>query len=410
MKEEEKKPYIIRRRNTKLIATLNLSDAELETSLKVLQVSMQLCDVCQKEEFKYKCPRCLKKTCSLACSKRHKEEDGCSGQAQDPTEYIESGRLKQADDQKHENNHLVQRDFNFLTGFKRQLELKKTDSKQKHKRMLQSRKDNTNNMNVKKPRLGDECPRVIRRGVNCLLLPRGMQKSLLNRSKWDKAANLFFGLLNGLYAHQDPPTAVVEPGKTHESHVSHKVKETSSLIDGMSNVVFEKCCRAFDIKPDTTRNYDITNGSVDPNIGKPNDGLERSHWLSNSGLKFYTKKFPYNTTSIGDSRELIELDPTGKCIGELFRNKTVIEFPTILLAKSEEDLPIGYKVVTEELGGQELKTQPNMLSGETHIPPKSDDESVEPPEAGSTKYVNPIDYPVVQKEENESDGYDPTAL
>ena len=38
-----------------------------------------LCQVCTKNEFKYKCPRCLKLTCCLDCIKKHKADTGCDG-------------------------------------------------------------------------------------------------------------------------------------------------------------------------------------------------------------------------------------------------------------------------------------------------------------------------------------------
>ncbi|KAJ2531313.1 Box C/D snoRNA accumulation [Coemansia sp. RSA 1935] len=39
-----------------------------------------LCEQCQQIPAKYKCPGCLVRTCSLACSKTHKSEANCSGQ------------------------------------------------------------------------------------------------------------------------------------------------------------------------------------------------------------------------------------------------------------------------------------------------------------------------------------------
>ena len=35
--------------------------------------------MCNKTEYKYKCPRCLILTCSLNCSKEHKNQLNCSG-------------------------------------------------------------------------------------------------------------------------------------------------------------------------------------------------------------------------------------------------------------------------------------------------------------------------------------------
>ncbi|EPZ30885.1 hypothetical protein O9G_006283, partial [Rozella allomycis CSF55] len=38
------------------------------------------CKICLINKFKYKCPRCSIKTCSLNCVKKHKEQNECSGQ------------------------------------------------------------------------------------------------------------------------------------------------------------------------------------------------------------------------------------------------------------------------------------------------------------------------------------------
>ena len=47
----------------------------------------KLCEVCSDKEYKYQCPRCEQKTCSLECCRRHKELAECSGQ-RDKTKYV----------------------------------------------------------------------------------------------------------------------------------------------------------------------------------------------------------------------------------------------------------------------------------------------------------------------------------
>ncbi|CAI2376957.1 unnamed protein product [Moneuplotes crassus] len=39
----------------------------------------KLCMMCKEKEFKYKCPNCSSKTCSLICVKQHKKELKCAG-------------------------------------------------------------------------------------------------------------------------------------------------------------------------------------------------------------------------------------------------------------------------------------------------------------------------------------------
>jgi hypothetical protein len=48
---------------------------------------MELCENCKKNPFKYKCPRCSFKSCSLDCSKTHKIRTGCSGE-RSKTHYV----------------------------------------------------------------------------------------------------------------------------------------------------------------------------------------------------------------------------------------------------------------------------------------------------------------------------------
>ncbi|XP_036448272.1 FK506-binding protein 5 [Colossoma macropomum] len=51
------------------------------------KISLTRCDVCEAEDAKYRCPNCLKFSCSLSCVKQHKHESGCSG-VRDKTAFV----------------------------------------------------------------------------------------------------------------------------------------------------------------------------------------------------------------------------------------------------------------------------------------------------------------------------------
>ncbi|XP_057175323.1 box C/D snoRNA protein 1 [Triplophysa rosa] len=51
------------------------------------KMSLSRCDVCGTEEARYRCPNCMKHTCSLSCVKQHKMSSGCSG-VRDKTAFI----------------------------------------------------------------------------------------------------------------------------------------------------------------------------------------------------------------------------------------------------------------------------------------------------------------------------------
>ncbi|KAF1730003.1 putative box C/D snoRNA protein [Beauveria bassiana] len=72
-----------------------------------------LCAICHIEVPKYKCPRCGLRSCSLACTKKHKAWSECSG-ARDPTTYLPPSRLRTPAGVDH--------DYNFLHGIERSLE------------------------------------------------------------------------------------------------------------------------------------------------------------------------------------------------------------------------------------------------------------------------------------------------
>ncbi|KPP68090.1 box C/D snoRNA protein 1-like [Scleropages formosus] len=57
-----------------------------ETRGKKRKISLQSCEACGTEEAKYRCPACLKHSCSLFCVKKHKSESGCTG-ARDKTAF-----------------------------------------------------------------------------------------------------------------------------------------------------------------------------------------------------------------------------------------------------------------------------------------------------------------------------------
>ncbi|KAL0940844.1 hit finger domain-containing protein [Colletotrichum truncatum] len=69
-----------------------------------------LCAICHIETPKYKCPRCTIRTCSLACTKRHKAWSSCNG-IRDATAYVPPSKLKTPAGVDH--------DYNFLSSIER---------------------------------------------------------------------------------------------------------------------------------------------------------------------------------------------------------------------------------------------------------------------------------------------------
>ncbi|KAK7193798.1 hypothetical protein DPSP01_011852 [Paraphaeosphaeria sporulosa] len=72
-----------------------------------------LCSICNTAQFKYRCPGCSARTCSLPCYKRHQQWAQCNGK-RDPTKFVKKSQLATPAGIDH--------DYNFLTGIERGLE------------------------------------------------------------------------------------------------------------------------------------------------------------------------------------------------------------------------------------------------------------------------------------------------
>lgn len=75
------------------------------------------CQVCSKVAFRYRCPKCGWKTCSLKCCTLHKENSGCDGK---------SSRTKFVSISEFTDENLMQ-DFNFLEDVSRMVGLSRRD-------------------------------------------------------------------------------------------------------------------------------------------------------------------------------------------------------------------------------------------------------------------------------------------
>lgn len=82
--------------------TLPTSSAEAEAVAVAAQ--RMPCEECGDQAWKYRCPRCDTKTCSLPCSRAHKTRLDCSGK-RNKAEFV---RLDQFD------TSVLHSDFNFL--------------------------------------------------------------------------------------------------------------------------------------------------------------------------------------------------------------------------------------------------------------------------------------------------------
>ncbi|ORY85709.1 hypothetical protein BCR37DRAFT_386092 [Protomyces lactucae-debilis] len=121
------------------------------------------CQICETAAGRYKCPACNTLTCSLACSKRHKQEKPCSGQ-RSRVAFIPRSEF---------NDASINNDYNFLTAVERDLD---NAARASHEDKKNGRPPHIVKQFVQKARDAGE--------VVVELAPRGMKRNRMNHSHW----------------------------------------------------------------------------------------------------------------------------------------------------------------------------------------------------------------------------------
>ncbi|KAM5256924.1 box C/D snoRNA protein 1 [Ctenodactylus gundi] len=131
------------------------------------KLAMSRCETCGTEEAKYRCPRCMRYSCSLPCVKKHKTELTCNG-VRDKTAYVSIQQFT-------EMNLLS--DYRFLEDVARTADhisrdvLLKKPISNKHMYFMKNR--------------------ARKQGINLKLLPNGFTKRKENSTFFDKRKQQF---------------------------------------------------------------------------------------------------------------------------------------------------------------------------------------------------------------------------
>uniref|UniRef100_A0A7N5KBK8 Box C/D snoRNA protein 1 n=1 Tax=Ailuropoda melanoleuca TaxID=9646 RepID=A0A7N5KBK8_AILME len=131
------------------------------------KLAMSRCETCGTEEAKYKCPRCMRYSCSLPCVKKHKAELTCNG-VRDKTAYVSIQQFT-------EMNLLS--DYRFLEDVARTADHISRDAFLKRP--------------ISNKRMYFMKNRARRQGINLKLLPNGFTKRKENSTFFDKKKQQF---------------------------------------------------------------------------------------------------------------------------------------------------------------------------------------------------------------------------
>lgn len=330
-----------------------------------------VCTVCQTNEHKYKCPACGMKTCSLACVTRHKKQTECTGVV-DQTKFIPKNELT-------EDSGYINRDYNFLLNFGRNIQLSKTDIKSNakniFKRQYNNNYNNNNNRNSKRFKANSEQeedqriaivnnaysnnpPTSIKRNNTLVIqLPQGMSRSSSNKSGYDKKLQSFTWTVEWVLIDTN--------GDIKKTFLSYRLKEHLSLKDAVP--------------------MNILNNTI-PEEEEGNNRIEKNQ------LSFYLE----NVVNFNKpNKSIIQISPED-LISVALKDKIVLEFPTIYITLNkdtwnnfvhEESVAYGLNMQKEVSDDSESNTTSSDDSDDSDSSGSEGDDSLddELPEESSSK-------------------------
>ncbi|KAF3792697.1 Box C/D snoRNA protein 1 [Nymphaea thermarum] len=181
-----------------------------------------LCEECGVQPFKYRCPGCSLRTCSLPCVKSHKKRTNCNGR-RDRTHFIPISEFNDA--------HLIS-DYNLLEETKRVAE-----SARKLRQGLIGAAGFKLSLRAK------ELRRVARtRNIDVLLLPAGMTMKKKNRSFYHRWKKVIFWTIEWAFYSTD--IVLVDHGVDEHKSLRSLV-ENHLKIDGSWNTQKQYKLRPF---------------------------------------------------------------------------------------------------------------------------------------------------------------------
>ena len=128
--------------------------------------------------YRYCCPRCSSRTCSLPCLKRHKQWASCNG-ARDPATYVKRSDLATPKGIDH--------DYNYLTSIERQFDLAERDCESRgillYDEVEKGGRKRAHKITKGEVPLGDA---IRERRIVVDRAPKGMSRQKQNATFWDR--------------------------------------------------------------------------------------------------------------------------------------------------------------------------------------------------------------------------------
>jgi len=342
-----------------------------------------LCSICNIKKFKYCCPGCAARTCSLPCYKRHQQWAQCSGK-RDPAKFMKKSQLVTPAGIDH--------DFNFLSGIERDME--------KAERAI-SATDVIADGNVATHHGKVNYHRLETAGVKVIRAPRGLSRQRENKSHISKTKRAnknivwtveWFDITRRRVLSETSSTAHLKDANPFSQNTQrHKSKKRKLAEHTLQSTASTQVEGSIHVSPNNSDSQSGLQCKVDPGsypdpaktspikqeesvVTKDQDDRSNSgETASNSGREavaaaaaehdeqyhFYLLRPRTSTTR----HVLIALD-SSQTLGESLCGHTVLEFPTIhVFPASMAQLPEEYMLEDEYIKqeGEEQKELDQLL-------------------------------------------------
>lgn len=347
-----------------------------------------LCTICHAAPPKYKCPRCLTRTCSLACIQRHKARASCDG-VRNARAFVPLAQLTTPAGWDH--------DYNFLTSIERACERRERELGTVASAREEMRGSNKRGGSFRKVWFGDDLHhvpagaaipgaeqeggreehqfdkaarrRLRQEGVEVVAMPRGMARQRENATKWDRktlSVNwqvewLVYGveeeggrpmrILRRMLEGKRMEGGLVHAMEWHASEVARLAKEQArGQEDDDAPAKKKRAHRAPKKKPSTEGAIqDATSTAWLPTKLLLQDP-QTSAWGSTAEEDEKTSAWQFfllQARPPPGQKALIPISPFDTLANAL-SGRTVIEFPTIYVFPTGDPLPEGFSLGSTE--------------------------------------------------------------
>ncbi|MCJ1433401.1 hypothetical protein MMC27_002761 [Xylographa pallens] len=307
------------------------------------------CTICHSPP-KYRCPRCSARTCSLACSQRHKQWAQCSG-VRNPAAYLKRHELATPTN--------FDRDYNFISGIERGIETAERAVTARGVRLQEttpaSKRDGPLKGEVNLRQALEKSGVVVERA------PAGMKRSLQNKTSWNKNQRCISWtvewITNDNTTHLGTSPETLTPSQAFARHTG-EAPPTKKRKLSQKQKKKEPSATALVPKPDMD---EPSPPQLPPPTGSPPPSASPTSPPAPHPPSFYLH-IP-NPPTPSSNPTLLPLSPA-QPLSTLLRGRLVREFPTIyVLNLSTEGLPREKYTLQRDVAGEVAAELGRILDG-----------------------------------------------